>query len=211
MTALVILLGIALAAVNIIIATLLAKGGVDATLVAEIAQQQPAYMAALTIGPILLAILAFVTGRAAPAVPASATPEPALPAPPPKPTPAAALRLLALLQQEARFVDFIHEDIDSYSDEQVGAAVRSIHAGCRKTLAERITLERVMPQEDGASVTVDKGFDPTMIRLTGKVSGEPPFRGTLEHGGWRATKVNLPLPTSESDATIIAPAEVEIA
>jgi hypothetical protein len=120
------------------------------------------------------------------------------------------LRLLSLLQQEGRFVDFLKEDIDGYNDTQIGAAVRSIHAGCRKALSERIELERIFPAEDGTEVVVEAGFDPAAVRLTGNVSGTPPFRGTLQHGGWRAATVSLPHSPGDVDATIIAPAEVEI-
>jgi hypothetical protein len=127
---------------------------------------------------------------------------------PPPPSPVAALRLLGLLQQEARLVDFVEEDIDSYSNEQVGAAVRSIHSGCRKVLHEHLQLQRVFAAEDGSDTVIDKGFDPAAVRLTGNVTGEPPFRGTLQHGGWRATEVSLPETTI--DPSIIAPAEVEI-
>jgi hypothetical protein len=88
--------------------------------------------------------------------------------------------------------------------------VRSIHAGCRKALSERIELERIFAAEDGSQVTVEPGFDPAAVRLTGNVSGTPPFRGTLQHGGWRASKVALPQSPGETDPTIVAPAEVEI-
>ncbi|MBI3784096.1 MAG: DUF2760 domain-containing protein [Deltaproteobacteria bacterium] len=125
--------------------------------------------------------------------------------------PAPALQLLALLQQEGRFVDFLQEEIEPYSDAQVGAAVRAIHSGCRKALRDRIELQRVLEGDDGSPVTVAAGFDPAAIRLTGNVSGEPPFRGTLQHGGWRASKVALPQSTGVHDATIIAAAEVEVA
>jgi len=125
--------------------------------------------------------------------------------------PSAALRLLALLQQEARFIDFVKEDLGSYSDEQVGAAVRSIHEGCRKALAERVELTRVFDQEDGSTIVVGEGFDPAAVRLTGNVTGAPPFRGTLQHGGWRAARVTLPELPADMDPSIIAPAEVEIA
>lgn len=128
------------------------------------------------------------------------------PAAPPSPTPA--LRLLGLLQQEARLVDFISEDIDGYSDEQVGAAVRSIHSACRKVLNEHVQLQRIFDAEDGSDMVVDQGFDPAAVRLTGNVTGQPPFRGTLQHGGWRAIKISLP--DAPMDPNIIAPAEVEI-
>ena len=130
---------------------------------------------------------------------------------PTPPSPAFALRLLGLLQQEGRLVDFVSEDIDSYSDEQVGAAVRAIHAGCRKVLNEHVQLQHILAGEDGSEVVVEAGFDPAAVRLTGNVTGTPPFRGTLQHSGWRATKVTLPETSAAVDPAIIAPAEVEIA
>ena len=54
------------------------------------------------------------------------------------------------------------------------------------------------------------GFDPGSVRLTGNVHGQPPFRGVLQHGGWRASQVSLPK-TAGVDPSILAPAEVEIA
>ena len=121
-----------------------------------------------------------------------------------------ALRLLALLQKEGRLVDFLEEDIQPYTDAQVGAAVRAIHAGCRKALHERMEIARIYPEDDGATVEVATGFDPTAVRLTGNVHGQPPFRGVLQHGGWRATHVSLPK-TAGVDAAVLAPAEVEVA
>lgn len=138
-------------------------------------------------------------------------PAPAQAGAPAAPSPAPALRLLALLQQEGRLVDFLQEDIQSYSDAQIGAAVRSIHAGCRKALAERVELQRIFDAEDGSEVVIEAGFDPAAVRLTGNVAGTPPFRGTLQHAGWRAAKVSLPQSPGNADLTIIAPAEVEVA
>src|SRR5690242_11018654 len=45
-----------------------------------------------------------------------------------------AVQLLALLQREGRLLDFLQENIDGYSDDQIGAAVRDIHRGCKKVL-----------------------------------------------------------------------------
>jgi hypothetical protein len=128
-----------------------------------------------------------------------------------KPSGDDALRLLRLLQEEARFVDFIEEDLDSYDDAQVGAAARSIHSSCRKALQGRIAIERIYYAAEGSSVDVEEGFNPASIRLTGNVSGTPPFSGTLQHAGWRATKVTLPESPGGFDNSVIAPAEVEIA
>jgi hypothetical protein len=121
-----------------------------------------------------------------------------------------AVQLLALLQREGRLLDFLQEDIDAYADDQIGAAVRDIHRGCKKVLAEHAPLEPVLAGQENASVRVDPGFDPSRIRLTGNVVGEPPFTGTLKHHGWRTSKVVLPELTNASDPTVVAPAEVEL-
>ena len=122
------------------------------------------------------------------------------------------LRVLAVLQRDGRLVDFLQEDIDSYSDIQVGAAVRDIHRGCRKALQDYLTVTPILPGLEESEVTVPSGFDPASIRLTGNVQGSPPFRGVLKHHGWRVEAVHLPaLPGARDDSSVLAPAEVEIA
>ena len=122
----------------------------------------------------------------------------------------AAVQLLALLQREGRLVDFLREDIDAYDDTQVGAAVRTIHASCRKVLTEHLTIEPVLDGAEGDTVTVPEDFDPSSVRLTGNVSGVAPFRGALCHTGWKAASVTLPAQPKGQDPQIIAPAEVDI-
>jgi len=136
---------------------------------------------------------------------ASATPEPA-----PEPPEHAALRLLGRLQEEGRLVDFLTEDVQGYSDEQIGAATRGIHEACAKALREALTLERILPGAEDEQVTVEPGFDPSAIRLIGNVGGAPPFHGVLRHAGWRATRVAVPARPGV-DPAVLAPAEVEIA
>lgn len=121
-----------------------------------------------------------------------------------------ALALLALLQREGRLVDFLNEDVSEYEDEDIGAAVRDIHRGCKKVLDDYLTLEAVMPGDEDDEVKVPKGFDPAEVRLVGEVSGEPPFSGVLRHHGWRATGVNLPSLSDGVDRSVLAPAEVEV-
>ena len=121
------------------------------------------------------------------------------------------LRILAVLQRDGRLVDFLQEDIDPYSDAQIGAAVRDIHRGCRKALHEYLTVEPVLGGAEGEAVTVPPDFDPAAVRLTGNVAGSPPFRGVLKHHGWRVKAVHLPaLPATRDEASVLAPAEVEI-
>lgn len=122
-----------------------------------------------------------------------------------------AVQLLGILQREGRLLDFLQEEVDSYSDAQIGAAVRDIHRGCKKALAEHMPVEPVLRDAENAQVRVDPGFDPSRIRLTGNVVGEPPFTGALRHHGWRIAKVSLPPPPRGTDPTVVAPAEVELA
>jgi len=140
-------------------------------------------------------------------------PEPAaVPKAPPVPRPPArseALTLLATLQREARFVDFIKEALDGYSDAQIGAAARDVHCDCGKVLERLFALRPVLAGEEGTNVEV--GAEPERFHLLGRVTGSPPFRGTLVHAGWEATHCELPTWTgSDSAAKIVAPAEVEI-
>jgi hypothetical protein len=121
-----------------------------------------------------------------------------------------ALALLALLQREGRLVDFVRESLDTFTDADIGAAARDVHRGCRKVLDQHVTLEPVMPGAEEDKVTVPKGFDPAEIRLIGEAKGDPPFKGTLRHHGWRAVDTKLPALAEGVDRAVIAPAEVEI-
>jgi hypothetical protein len=122
-----------------------------------------------------------------------------------------ALTLLATLQREARLIDFIKEDLSAYDDAQIGAAVRDIHRDCAVVLERLFALRPLHDQEEGARVEIPAGFHPGRIKLTGRVSGQPPFRGIVTHQGWEATRCSLPEWSGEGEAArVIAPAEVEM-
>jgi hypothetical protein len=125
-------------------------------------------------------------------------------------TPDAALQLLGLLQKEARFLDFVQENIASYPDSDIGAVARVVHEGCRKVLSQHFDLEPVRKEQENTRITLPKGFDASAVRPTGNIVGEPPFTGTLIHRGWRAAKVKLPKIAEGHNVQIIAPAEVEL-
>lgn len=136
-------------------------------------------------------------------------PEPPEPPKPVKPS-GAPVRMLALLQREGRLVDFLLEDVDSYSNDQVGAAVRDIHRQCQHALKEHLVLEPVLPHAEGDNVEVPAGFDPSAIQLTGNVTGQPPFHGTLRHHGWRVKQIKLAPLAEGQDELVLQPAEVEL-
>lgn len=146
-----------------------------------------------------------------PAKPAESKPAPApKPAEPAKPDATAALQLLALLQREGRFIDFLEQDVAGFSDADVGAAARVVHEGCRKALRQHAKISAVRAEEEGASVTISDGYDAQEVKLIGNVSGKPPYTGKLQHRGWRVRDLVVPVPTKSHDATVVAPAEVEL-
>ncbi|AOY58930.1 DUF2760 domain-containing protein [Desulfococcus multivorans] len=120
------------------------------------------------------------------------------------------LYLFSILQREGRLMDFLAEDIDAYDDADIGAAVRSIHENCRKIIDKYIIPKSILSDDEESEITVEPGFDPNAVKLTGNVAGNPPFRGIVRHKGWKAGKLDMPTLSGERDPRIIAPAEVEI-
>jgi len=122
----------------------------------------------------------------------------------------APLRLLEILQRKGRLLDFLMEDIQPYEDAQICATVRKTHRECQAALKEHLTLEPVLASLEGEEVEIPVGFDPAAVKLTGNVTGQPPFRGTVKHQGWRAKELKLsPVPEGQ-DACVLMPAEVEL-
>jgi hypothetical protein len=115
-----------------------------------------------------------------------------------------------LLQKEARFIDFIKEDITSYSDADVGVAARVVHEGCNKALNEHFTLASIRSEQEGEKITLPQGFDASLVRLTGNIIGSAPFTGTLVHRGWQVTDIRMAKLTQGHNANILAAAEVEL-
>jgi hypothetical protein len=135
--------------------------------------------------------------------------KPAAPPPPAVRVSDGALQIVAILQRDSRLVDFLMEDISGYEDGQIGAAVRELHDQCRDSLARYIHLEPVI---DGVEGTYAKApsKDPNLVKFVGNVPAKPPEGGTLRHKGWRASKIDLPSLPAKQDATVVAPAEIEI-
>jgi hypothetical protein len=165
----------------------------------------------LSVGVVLTFILwllvVYMVGEPTRQVPGEAPP---LPVPEPRQSSEGAIQMLAALQREGRLIDFLQEDLSGYEDGQIGAAVRSIHMGCREILKEHMEIKPVFEEKEGSTVTIPAGFDTTVIRLTGNVTGDPPFRGVLRHRGWRVERILLPQSQEQKDHWILAPAEVEI-
>lgn len=139
-------------------------------------------------------------------------PKPERPAPKPKKPPRSeAVTLLAALQREARFVDFIKEPLDGYADAQVGAAARDVHRDCGAVIERMFAVQPLLAEEEQSEIEIPAGFDSGKYHLTGNVTGQSPFMGRLMHAGWKATRCEIPQWSgSDEAANVIAPAEVEL-
>lgn len=107
-------------------------------------------------------------------------------------------------------MDFLQQNVSSFSDEEVGAAARVVHDGSRKVIQQYYEFEPAAKEQEGATINLVAGFDPQRWRLSGNVSGKPPFRGTLRHHGWVVREVRTPTVSEALDERVIAPAEVEV-
>ena len=121
-----------------------------------------------------------------------------------------ALWLLGALQREGRFVDFLEGDVSTFKDDDIGAAARVVHAGCKRAIEGALKVEPIRDESEGAKVTLEEGFKAAENKLTGNVKGEAPFHGVLKHKGWRAKDVKLPTPTKGDEPSVLAPAEIEL-
>ena len=143
----------------------------------------------------------------APAVAEPSVPKLAAPAPAQSVDPKASARvLLALLQREGRFVDFLEQPVDGFSDADVGAAARVVHAGCKKALAGRVSVEPILAEDEGARVVLAGHED--HVSMPGAARAKA-GTFTVVHRGWRLTRDELPTLTAGHDGAVLQAAEVE--
>lgn len=121
-----------------------------------------------------------------------------------------ALALLTLLQKEARFVDFVQENVDAIDDARMGAVSRLVHKDLARTFKQYVKLEPVLDSVEGQQVEIAAGFDTSEIRLSGNVDKESPVTGVLRHRGWMVSHLNLPKKVASANQAVLLPAEVEI-
>jgi hypothetical protein len=147
-----------------------------------------------------------------PSKPAAEPARPVAAQPDPGRVDAEIVHFLAMLQEKGRLIDFLMDDVHAYSDAQVGAAARVVHAGCKGVLQEHFRISPVRTEPEGATVQVPAGYSADEYRLVGRIAGSAPFSGVLVHGGWKTNMVKLPqLLRGQGDRLpAIAPAEVEV-
>jgi hypothetical protein len=139
---------------------------------------------------------------------------PKAPPPPPPPPPVTyedgALQLIGILQREGRILDFFMEDLSPYSDEQIGAAARDVHAKSNEVLTRHFAPQPVVDAVEGSAVTAPAG-DASLVKFIGNVPASGRAKGgVLRHRGWRASRSSLPKLAAKTDLTVLAPAEIEV-
>jgi hypothetical protein len=144
-----------------------------------------------------------------PARPPAATAGPLVPAAADDPGDRA-VQLLALLQRDGRLVDFLFEDVAAYSDAQVGAAVREVHASCRRVIDRYLPIEPFLADLEGQTIALGAPVDPFTVKLVGNAGEQASYRGTVRHRGWRVGRLALPPLTASAARQVVTPAEVEI-
>jgi len=148
----------------------------------QVLQFLPGATLGLSVLVLLLAVLQQFRGMPR----ANLAVEPAHPAPQ-KPDDESAdaeiVHFLSMLQGKGRFVDFLLDDINAFSDSQVGAAARVVHAGCKGVLQEHFVISPVRTEPEGSTVQVPVGYSADEYRLVGRIAGAAPFSGVLIHPG----------------------------
>jgi hypothetical protein len=200
--------------VALIIAALLLAAVSGAAFVPAAEQFRPYLPEAILGLSVLVLVLSLLQPRRT-VTPQMRAVEPARPAPrQPEASRADAeiVQFLAMLQEKGRLVDFLMDDINAYSDAQVGSAARVVHAGCKGVLQEHFRIGPVRTEPEGSTVQVPAGYSADEYRLIGRIAGEAPFSGTLVHCGWKTDMVKLPqlLRDVADRLPAIAPAEVEV-
>ena len=170
-------------------------------------------LAAQTVSAAIGMVCVFLATRKHPQKAAPAVIQPIAPPPAPPRPEAEIAAFLALLQEHGRLVDFAKEDITSATDQQLGAAARVVHSGCRKVLNDYFEISPFRTENEGAAVTLEPGYDAPAHRLLGSVPPNPPYSGKLVHPGWTTKSIKLPRVTGTTDQRpwpVLAPAEIEI-
>ena len=92
----------------------------------------------------------------------------AAPAPPVERAADGAVQIIALLQRDARLLDFLMEDLAGYPDAQIGAAAREVHAGARRTLQQYLEIEPVLDGAEDQPVSLPS-VNADEVKLVGRV------------------------------------------
>lgn len=121
-----------------------------------------------------------------------------------------ALELLAALQREARFIDFIKDDLSESicSQDTLFEVVKMVHDRCAET-CEKIFSIRPLSEEINGEPSDSRSEDSTQEDVTTEGSRLHTNKRVIHHG-WRATKCDLPVWQGDKrDELVLASCEYE--
>jgi hypothetical protein len=121
-----------------------------------------------------------------------------------------ACALLSLLQKEARFIDFLMENVGELEDAQVGAVCKRIHKDLSRVTGQFLGIEAVCGSAEGECVQIEEGYSPAEFQLSGDLDQKPPFEAVLKHKGWRVQSLTLPKRPRADQGKILQPALVHV-
>ncbi|WP_119343512.1 DUF2760 domain-containing protein [Facilibium subflavum] len=122
-----------------------------------------------------------------------------------------AKQLLTILQKKGRFIDFVYQNIDHFSDAEIASAVRVVHQGCQKAIKAHCNISSIRPEAENTQVILEKNdFDRFSVHLTGNIQNQSTITGVLLHKGWQIDQLQLPTITTNANPNIIQPAEIEV-
>lgn len=126
-----------------------------------------------------------------------------------------ALQMLRILQEGSGLVDFLTEDLNRYSDQQLSQGIRGMQPQARETLLRVVHLEPIVAKAEGEVHELPK--EPAQrlaegsLRLEGRpMDFEAIHEGVLRHRGWKAGEIRLMTPPLAQHPTVIHPAVYEI-
>lgn len=125
-----------------------------------------------------------------------------------------ALELLAALQRDARFIDFIKEDVTGCDDATLAAAARVTHDRCAETIERFFKIRPLSGISEGETATINlSATNPARERIVGLSPSNQKNEVTcrVAHAGWVAEQCETPRWSGRlEDASILAPVELEV-
>ncbi|MDD9952510.1 MAG: DUF2760 domain-containing protein [Zetaproteobacteria bacterium] len=126
-----------------------------------------------------------------------------------------ALQLLSLLQHNGRLIDFVMEDITGIEDQQVVAAARVVHAGCREVLCKYVEIHPLRDEEEGQSIVAPQEEVDRTVEIMGEHDLAATTTATLLHRGWKSHGIHLPTLTADRqqfmlETQVLYPAQAEV-
>lgn len=126
-----------------------------------------------------------------------------------------AIQMLRVLQSEAGLVDFLFEDLQYYSDQQLSQGVRAMQPDARDALTRVLRLIPVVDKVEGEIQDLPPNPAAKLANGSLKLEGNPGdfeaiLGGVLRHRGWRVAEAHLLTPPLALDSTIVHPAVYEV-